>query len=50
MKLHSIQTNNDPESSHVAFASNLIFWVSFVCLECGSVAAELESEDLAAEL
>jgi hypothetical protein len=50
MKMHSIEGVNDPESSHVAFASNLIFWISYSCLECASVAALHENQDLASEL
>jgi hypothetical protein len=50
VKMHSIEGVNDPESSHVAFASNLIFWISYSCLECACVASDYEHHDLASEL
>jgi hypothetical protein len=36
LKLPSIQSLQDPESVHVAFASNAIFWIAFSCLEAAS--------------
>jgi hypothetical protein len=40
LKLPSIQSLQDPESVHVAFASNAIFWIAFSCLEAASQFSE----------
>ena len=31
---------NDPESTHVAFANNAIFWLAYSCLECSIITKE----------
>lgn len=49
MKTQQIKGANDPESTHVAFANNAIFWLSYSCLECASVHVEDEL-GIAAEL
>ena len=49
MKVLKIKGFNDPESIHVAFSSNAIFWLAYSCLECASVSVE-ENNSVAIEL
>jgi hypothetical protein len=43
-KPQSIKNFNDPESNHVAFANNAVFWLAYSCLECASVNKESMTE------
>lgn len=51
--VHKIKSADDPDSVHIAFATNAIFWISYSCLETASVmqaTADGKYQDLAMDL